>query len=371
MKKINRILSSIVMTALFTAMIAPFTDAGFLGIALSFTGIGFLIGVAKAVFNFSTDANRGFAYDFVVSDTTYAGEAAGEFITKAILGNETVQNGHVYVKDGVKKKFTIPRWDMNYTDLIQDRVATPVAGADSTVDGKLLTTEDILIFKLFNPRDFEDHYYASQLQGETLVDTTLPATVENVVTMGVMTRVGKYLNELYWIGSKALSATSPFKYIDGYKTKATASSSTLKVGSPTTLSAANIVTELTKGFALIPDALKYDQDMKIFMNYKTYDFYMQYQIAQANKGVDVTSQGVPTFRGLKVCKISGIPDDYYMIAKGAPDMSSNLWVACNSTQDEVELTIQRYRPESELYFIKGLLKVDVQIGWNEETVTYE
>ena len=40
---------------------------------------------------------------FVISDTTYAGEAAQQFILKAITGADTINGGHVYVKDGIKK----------------------------------------------------------------------------------------------------------------------------------------------------------------------------------------------------------------------------------------------------------------------------
>jgi len=65
-------------------------------------------GFAKGLLNYN--APKGLAYDgFVISDTTYAGEAASTFIVKAITSNETVQGGHIYVKDGIKKKFIIQR----------------------------------------------------------------------------------------------------------------------------------------------------------------------------------------------------------------------------------------------------------------------
>lgn len=71
---------------------------------------------------------------FVINDTTYAGEAASQFIIKSITGAVTVNGGHVYVKDGIKKKFTIPRWDADYEDFIQDRAATPTSKGSFTVD---------------------------------------------------------------------------------------------------------------------------------------------------------------------------------------------------------------------------------------------
>ena len=64
---------------------------------------------------------------YVINDTTYAGEVASQFIVKSLTGADTIAGGHVYVKDGIKKKFTIPRFDSNYEDLIQDRAATPTS----------------------------------------------------------------------------------------------------------------------------------------------------------------------------------------------------------------------------------------------------
>ena len=42
----------------------------------------------------------------VITDTTYAGEAAAQFITKPVVGMDTVQKGCIHVQDGIKKKYT-------------------------------------------------------------------------------------------------------------------------------------------------------------------------------------------------------------------------------------------------------------------------
>ena len=308
------------------------------------------------------------AYDgFVISDTTYAGEAASQFIVKAITSNVMVQDGHIYVRDGIKYKFVIPRWDAVYTDLIQERQATPVAQGNMTVTGQQLVLEDYMIYTEFNPRDFESHWFAQQLN-PTLVDRTLPASVESVVIQQVLKRHDRFLNEIIWKGNKA--NTDYTKYFNGLKKKATDSSDTLKTGSTGTLSAANIQAKLQLGFDLIPAALKYDPEMKIFLGYAAYDYYLQSQINQTYKGVDITSVGIPTFRGLPVIKVPDFPADYYMIAKGNSTPGSNLWLGMNSV-DDPKIYMNRVQNNSELWFVKMLMKVDVQIGWNNETVTFE
>jgi hypothetical protein len=327
----------------------------------------FGLGAVKALAFPSFQMPSNMAYDFVISDTTYAGEAATRFIVKAITNNETVQGGHAYVKDGIKKKFTIPRLAGTYTSFIQARQATPVSAGTLTVDGKTLEPADYMIYFEFNPRDYEQHWFATQLN-PTLIDTTLPATPESQVVQEILKYHDRYINESFW--KSKTTGTAPFAFYNGWIKKAVDDADTIDVPTPTTLSAANIIAEFQEGFDLIPAALKYDPKMKFFVGYAAYDFYMQAQIAQTYKGGDITGLGVkPTFRGLEVVKIPDFPADTYMIAKGTPDETSNMWIGMNSTED-AKIEMAKLQANSELFFMKMLMKVDVQIGWGAETVLY-
>lgn len=303
---------------------------------------------------------------FVITDTTYAGEAASQFIVKALTGADTINGGNVYVKDGIKKKFTIPRFDVDYEDIIQDRAATPTSKGEFDVDGQALDPADYMIYTEFNPRDYEDHWFATQLN-DTLIDRALPYTVESVLVQEVLKRHAKYFNKQIWNGDVTL--TSIYKYFDGFLKKAKNAADTVVVPSPTTLTVSNIQGEFLRGYQLIEDALRYDPSMKYFCSYATWDLYDQSQVNQQFKGVDTTKGGVPYFKGRKVEKIADFPDNTFMIAKGTPTMESNLWVGLNSIADE-GLQLARLQANSEKYFIKMLMKADVQIGWNNETVYY-
>ncbi|RYD57014.1 MAG: hypothetical protein EOP56_09410 [Sphingobacteriales bacterium] len=309
------------------------------------------------------------ANGFVINDTTYAGEAASRFIVKAITGNETVQGGHVYIKDGIKKKYTIPRFDANYEDFIQDRAAVPTSKGSFTVDGKMLDPQDYMIYTEFNPRDYEDHWFATQLQA-TIANRPLPGSVESVVIEEVLKRHDKYMNKALWNNSTANAAPSIYRYYDGFIKKSVDDADCIDVSSPVTLTATNIQAELQRGYDLIPDALKYDTNMKIFMNYKHYDQYMQSQIAQIYKGDDITQRGRDTFRGLRIVKIADLPDNFYFIAKGMATPESNLWIGLNSV-DDAKLELKQLQANAELWFIKMNMKVDVQIGWGSETIMYK
>ena len=336
-------------------------------ISMEIAAVLLAIGFVKGMVNGVAPKNLAFVDGFVITDTTYAGEAASQFITKAITGADTINGGHVYVKDGIKKKFTIPRWDADYEDFIQDRAATPTSKGEMDVTGKALTPADYMIYTEFNPRDFEDHWYATQLN-PTLLDRSLPMTVESVVVQEVLKRHMKYFNKMIWNGDTGLSTI--YKYFNGFIANAVADADVIDVSTPITLTAGNVAGEFDRGYALIPTALRYDDNMKYFVSYATYDLYHQYQIAQTYKGIDVTKVADPVFKGKQVVKIADFPDNCYMIAKGTAGMDSNLWVGLNSVSDE-GLQLQKLQNNSELYYIKLLMKADVQIGWGAEVVLYK
>lgn len=306
---------------------------------------------------------------FVINDTTYAGEAASSFIVKAITGNETVQGGHVYVKDGITKEFTIPRWDADFEDFVQDRQETPTSKGLMTVDGRVLFPADYMIYTEFNPRDYEAHWYGTQLS-PTLIDRSLPVSVESTVVQEVLKRHDRYLQKALWNSDKTTS--SIYKYYDGFIKKAQLANSgtdATNTVTATTLTNVNIQAELLKVYKKIPASLRYDKNVKFFCNYATFDLYAQSQIDQAQKGIDTTQEGVATFKGRQVVRLNDLPDNFVLAAKGMATPESNMWVGMNSVSD-AKLKLSPLQANSEKWFIKMNMKVDVQFGWNSETVLY-
>jgi hypothetical protein len=298
---------------------------------------------------------------------TYSGEAASQFIVKALTGSDTINGGHIYVKDGIKSKFAIPRFSADIEDFVQDTADTPTTAGSMSLTEKNLVLENYTIYTEFNPRSFEDHWFATQLN-ETLIDRRLPYTPESVILQNLLAQHGKFINKLIWNGDKTL--TTKMKYIDGVITKSVASGSTNVIGSPVALTAANIQAKMELCYAQIPAALKYNTEMKIYVSPTTYDHYMNSQIAQTYKGVDITSMGVPTYKGLPIIKINDFPNNCIFIAKGSANPASNLWLGMNSMSDE-GLQLERKQANSSLWFVKAMMKLDVQIGWNEETILYK
>jgi hypothetical protein len=301
-----------------------------------------------------------------ISDVTYSGEAASNFIVKSVVGNEIVAGGHAYVKDGIKKIFTIPRFTVG--NVIQDRKATPDSPQGSAVvDARTLEPADYMLYDEFNPRDFEDHWYASQLN-KNLIDTRLPVTVESVIIQEYLKQHNKFLGKAI-LQSDKVGGTKPFAYFNGIISRAKLDVLVPKAASPVVLTEANIAAGFKATLAVVSADVLYDPALKFFVSYKTAQLWENAQQNSTFKGVDNTQAGLLRYSGRQVVALYGMPDNTILLAKGSADMSSNLWVGMNSV-DDATVQFAKLQANSELYFIKMLMKVDANYGFAEECALY-
>lgn len=328
----------------------------------------------------------------VINDTSYAGTVASYMITRAVVGADTVQKGCVYVKDGIKKKYTIPRIEVS--NFIQRRQATPVSQGAVTVDGKVLEPLDLMLYYEFNPRDFEAHWYAEQLKPQLLA-RELPQTVETFMMMQTMLRLNEFFENHTWRGRKqydtAGDAVDPttkgadatdavYFYFDGLIKKLLDDNTTLLVSTPATLVAGtagggeeNIGAALLRCYKLVPKALLYRygvMGLKFMVSYTTQQVYEEFLTTTTTfKNNDTTEKSINRYKGYEVVPLAGMPDNTIVVCIANPDISSNTWIGINSTTDE-QLQLARLQANSEMFFVKGLFKMDTQTGFPDQVVLY-
>ena len=329
----------------------------------------------------------------IINDTTYAGEAASYMLTRAVVGADTIQQGAAMVQDGIKKKFTIPRVEV--ADLIQPRTATPVSSGSMTVDASTLEPQDLMLYMEFNPRDFEQHWYAIQLQNR-LLDETLPPTAENFIVLQTMKRLNEWFEMAWWQSRKqfnpdgdnvspsskgANESGSPFLdsdgvptmfYWDGFIKKALDASTSIKVTSPVALTSGNVRDKLTAALDLLPKALLFKfgkTGTRILMSYRDKAKYDEALRTDAYKNIRSDEAGYTQYRGYDIAVLAGLPENTFFVTTARPDTQSNTWVGINSVDDNT-LNLQKLQNNSELYFIKGLFKADVNFGFYDQVVVY-
>ena len=323
----------------------------------------------------------------VINDTTYAGTFASYFWLPATFGMDTIQKGGVYVQDGIKKQHTIGRVD--FANPLQSRTATPTTSGTFTVDGRVLAPQDLMVYTEFNPRDYEQHWLAEQLS-PTLLARELPVTAENYMMQIGLERAFEQIELGLWQGSTTYTAApgsagnGQICFFDGFLKKMLADTAVKQVASPLPLSAAassgsvyNIVDAFnaliqlcaTNKKALLSRPNRYKR-LKFFVSINTEQIYQTFITTTLTfKGVNTTEQGINKFKGYEIVPLAGLPDDTILFVEGLDDVSSNLYVGMNSTEDN-NLQLMRLQNNSELFFLKGLMKFDVQYGFSEQVFLY-
>jgi len=299
---------------------------------------------------------------------------------------DTVQKKAVYVKDGIKKAHTIDR--MDYSQPIQPRTATPISGPSSfTIDGRTLTPKDMMIYSEVNPRNFETSFIAEDLS-PTLLSRGIPATVETYM-LQIALRAFEQQETGIWQGSLSYTAipgsagNGQLCFFDGFLKKMVNDSAVLQVSSPLPLAAetasgvygvadafdALISLAATNKKALLARSKRYDR-MKFFISVATEQLYQTWLTTGVTfKGQNTMDRGIKPYKGYTVETLAGMADNTIVFAEGIPDTSSNLYLGINSTEDNA-LQLQRLQNNSELFFIKGLMKMDTQYGFSQEVFLF-
>jgi len=292
---------------------------------------------------------------------------------------DTVQKGSVYVKDGIKKKHTIDR--MDFSTPLQERAATPTSSGSFTIDGRVLTPADIMLYTEFNPRNYEESFVAEQLS-KTLLAREVPVTVESYMMQIALNRAFEQIEQNIWMGSTTYTATigtsgnGQLKFFDGFLKKMVNDSAVLKVASPVALTAGNILSKMdalitlaaTNKKALLSRPTRFDR-LKFFVSVNTEQLYQTASLNLTFKGQAFNSGQALPYKGYQIVTLAGLPDDTILFCEGLADTSSNLYLGMNSTEDN-QLQLQRLQNNSELFFLKGLMKYDVQYGFSEEVFLY-
>ena len=264
-----------------------------------------------------------------------------------------------------------------------------------TVDGRVIVPRDLMLYIEFNPRDYEAHWQAVNLDPK-LLNRELPPTANEFTMLQTMKRLNEFFEKATWRsrlvfdpsnagyvtpGSKGQATTdSAYFYFDGLMTKLLNDAATLQVASPLVLVAGvasggqeNITAALNRIYATVPQALlfKYgSKGLKFHCSYLTQQVYEQDLLLATFKNQDTSEKGINRYKGYDMVPLAGMPDNTIIACISCSDLESNLWLGVNSTEDQDGLQLARLQNNSELFYIKGLFKMDTQIGFPDFVVLY-
>jgi hypothetical protein len=300
----------------------------------------------------------------------YVGDVLDYIITEAVIGNEAVQKGSIYVIPDVPHKINIGKM-VSTADPIKDREAMPTTkSATVTWSESTLTPVEMMIYiPDINPRTFEAAWRPFQPKG-ALPNKVLDPRIQKTFADVVLKQAQKQLGRLFWQGDTTLAASNALHFFNGYCTRATASSTNIDVTNIGTISAANVIAILEDCNEAVPDALYEDPDMVFHMSTASFRLYQQAVRALSYKGQGPAEDVPAEYGGREIRHYSGFPANKVLVAKATSGTDSAFYAATDKINDVENFIIEKLRPEGEHYFLKALFKMDANFSLDSETVYY-
>ena len=299
--------------------------------------------------------------------TTYAGEFAKKYISAALLSANTIENGGIEVRPNVKYKEVIQK--LATDAIVKDATCDFSATSTVTLTERILQPEEFQVNLQLCKKDWHSTWQSIEM-GMSAFDS-LPKSFADYLIGHVSAKVAEKIENNIWKG-----ATANAGEFNGLVTLATADSDVIDVVG-TTITAANVITELGKVVDAIPAALYNKEDMYIYVSQNVARAYVRALGGFGASGLGANgtnaqgtqwyNNGALTFDGVKLFVANGLADNYMMAAQ-----QSNLYFGTGllSDQNEVKLIDMADVDGSQNVRIVMRFTAGVQYGLGSEIVLY-
>jgi len=186
--------------------------------------------------------------------TTYAGEFAGKYISAALLSADTIEGGGITVKPNVKYKEVMKTLSTNA--LVKDAACDFADQSTVTLAERVLQPEEFQVNLELCKKDFHNDWEAVQM-GYSAFDS-LPPSFADFLIGHIAAKVAQKTEENIWQGVTANAGE-----FDGFETLLEADADVIDV-TGTTVTAANVITEMGKVVDAIPTAVYGKEDLYIY-----------------------------------------------------------------------------------------------------------
>lgn len=301
--------------------------------------------------------------------TTYAGEFAGEYISAALLSAPTIENGGISVKPNIKYKDTIKV--LSTDDIVKDGTCDFTATSTITTTERQITPEEFQVNLELCKKDHRSDWEAMQM-GISVYDNLPPKFSDHLLGY-VASKVASKNETNIWHGVNANAGE-----YDGLVVLATADATVVDVVG-TTVTAANVITELGKVADAIPNTIRFDADgdLKLYVAQNVAAAYIRAlggfgasglgAAGTNDQGTQWYTNGSLSFDGIPIFVANGLSDNYMVAAK-----SSNLWFGTGLLNDMQEVKVLDMADLDGSQNVRVIMRftASVQYGIGSEIVLY-
>ena len=188
--------------------------------------------------------------------TTYAGEFAGKYISAALLSADTIEGGGITVKPNVKYKEVMKTLSTNA--LVKDAACDFADQSTVTLAERVLQPEEFQVNLELCKKDFHNDWEAVQM-GYSAFDS-LPPSFADFLIGHIAAKVAQKTEENIWQG-----ATANAGEFNGFEALLAADATVVDV-TGTSVTAANVITEMGKVVDAIPTTVYGKEDLYIYVS---------------------------------------------------------------------------------------------------------
>jgi hypothetical protein len=301
--------------------------------------------------------------------TTYAGEFAGKYIAAALLSAPTLDKGGITVMPNVKFKQVIKR--VATDGIIKNATCDFDPTSTITLTERILQPEYFQVNLQLCKTDFRSDWDAIQM-GYSAFDV-LPKSFADFLIAHAAEKVAAGMETSIWQGVNATAGE-----FAGIMTQLTTDASLPSANevAGTTVTAANVITELGKIVDACPAALYGKEDLTLYVSSNIYRAYVRALGGFAASGVGAngydnkgTNQqlGDVYFDGVRVFMANGLANNTALLAQ-----KSNLYFATGLLNDMNEVKVLDMADIDGSQNVRVVLRfsADAKYGFASDVVTY-
>lgn len=301
--------------------------------------------------------------------TTYSGDFAGKYIAAALLSAPTLDKGGITIMPNVKYKQVIKR--VATDGIIKNATCDFDPTSTITLTEKILQPESFQVNLQLCKTDFRSDWDAIQM-GYSAFDV-LPKSFADFLIAHAAEKVAAGMETSIWQGVNATAGE-----FAGIMTQLTTDSSlpSAQEVAGTTVTAANVITELGKIVDACPAALYGKEDLTLYVSSNIYRDYVRALGGFAASGVGAngydnkgTNQqlGDLYFEGVRVFMANGLAANTALLSQ-----KSNLYFATGLLSDMNEVKVLDMGDIDGSQNVRVVMRftADAKYGFASDVVTY-
>ncbi len=318
------------------------------------------VGLSKRNVNLATATNI---------TTTYSGQFSGTYIAAALLSASTIDDGGLTIKSNISFKEVLKK--LSTDALVKTATCDFDPTSTITLTERIIEPKNLQVNLNLCSNDFLSDWESQQM-GFGLA-TTLPPTFSDFLIAHVAAEVAQSTEENIWRGDTAAASVNSF---DGFEKLIAAAVTAAEIPAAqaitgVALTSLNIIEEMSKVVAAIPNTLYGKEDLFVYVSSKAAKLYVQalggFATGMTNNGVNNMgttwfNNGSLMINGVKVFVSPGLSDDKMYAAQ-----RSNLYFGCGlmNSQNEVKVLDMRDLDGSSNIRMVMRFSAAVQFGTND------